>query len=444
MKTIKSIFILFLLVISFFFNSCEKNIAKEPAKTFKDSVIKKSPTFLFLSDIHLDSHKQTTLYGQDTGMILWRAFLAKVDAVISDAAPDFIIYTGDLPSHTPWVQPLPKDERPSHNENIATILSGLRDLATKHKIALLYLPGNNDGIAGDYASFSDEKQQTPFSLIPENQNPYPALNTNTVGGKIPCIVSNPAPKMGYYSARPIEGLRVIALNTVIHSAYFIAADGSNQMDDAQNQMAWFANELKDAERKGEKAYISMHIPPGIDAFGYKKKGLDATNWAKLPASNPWNNQFLQIVSDYQKTIAGVLYGHTHMDELRRLYDPSGKKITEVAISCPGVTPIHNNNPGFKLVNYDATSKEFLDFTTYYTTIPAAITWGDAKYSFNQKFGYSSNRTMYENLSLDSFSNIHTKLNGIFTVMHGPAGYDISTGIAVKYEYKKKIRPKGPS
>jgi hypothetical protein len=100
---------------------------------------------------------------------------------------------------------------------------------------------------------------------------------------------------------------------------------------------------------------------------------------------------------------------------------------------PGVTPIHNNNPGFKLVNYNATSKELLDFTTYYTSIPDAITWGDGKYSFNQKFGYSSNRTMYENLSSDSISNIHTKLDGIFTVMHGPAGYDISTGIEVKYE-----------
>lgn len=65
-----------------------------------------------------------------------------------------------------------------------------------------------------------------------------------------------------------------------------------------------------------------------------KKGTDATNWAKLPASNAWNNQFLQIVSDYQKTIAGVLYGHTHMDELRRLYDPSGKKLLKLLLVVP--------------------------------------------------------------------------------------------------------------
>jgi hypothetical protein len=45
--------------------------------------------------------------------------------------------------------------------------------------------------------------------------------------------------------------------------------------------------------------------------------------------------------------------------------------------------------------------------------------------------------MYENISLDSFVNIRTKLNGIFTAMHGPAGANISTGIEVTYEYNNK-------
>ncbi len=431
MKKITLLFIVSILFLSFNFTAC-KNEAKKPEPT-EDVVVKKNPTFLFLSDIHLDSHTQTTDYKVDTGMILWNAFLAKADAVIGNANPDFIVYTGDLPSHVKeCCVPLSADERIPHNENIQTILSGLRDLATKHKKTLLYLPGNNDGIAGDYASFADEDQLTPFSLLPETKNPYPALNINATGDKAPCMVSNPEPKMGYYSARPIDGLRIIALNTVIHSANFFGADGTSQLEDAKKQMTWFANELKDAKSKGEKAYVTMHIPPGIDAYGYQKHGNNATNWAKLPVANPWNNQFLQIVSEYQNTITGILYGHTHMDELRRLYDPSGKNITEIMISCPGVTPIHDNNPGFKLVSYDATSKELLDFTTYHT-VPSATTWGDASYSFNQIFGYSSNKTMYENLKADSLSDIHTKMDSIYTVMHGAPGYDIAPGIEVKVE-----------
>lgn len=398
----------------------------------KDPINTNSNTFLFLSDIHLDSHTQTTDYKDDTGMILWKAFLAKANDVISKSNPDFIIYTGDLPSHLENCCFLPPNSREPHNENIETILSGLRDLATKHKKTLLYLPGNNDGIAGDYASFADEQQKTPFSLIPENNNQYPALNINATGNKAPCMVSNPDPKMGYYSARPVEGLRVIALNTVIHSANFFAVDGTTQLADAKKQMTWFANELKDAKAKGEKAYVAMHIPPGIDAYGYQKHGDDATNWAKLPATNPWNNQFLEIVAKNQDLIAGILYGHTHMDELRRLYDASGKNITEIMISCPGVTPIHDNNPGFKTVSYDATSKELLDFTTYHT-VPSATTWGDASYSFNSIFGYSSSKTMYENLKADSIDAIHTKLDSIYTVMHGAPGYNIEPGIEVVME-----------
>lgn len=432
MKTIKSIFILSLFLGSFI--SCKSDAKKNEsaATATKISVIEKKPTFLFLSDIHLDSFRETTDYKEDTGMILWKAFLAKADAVIKKNDPDFIMYTRDLPSHLKIWRLLPQSARGKHNKNISTILSGLKDLATKHKKTLLYLPGNNDGIAGDYASYADEKDSIPTDLIPEKNNPYPALNINKTGTKTPVMVSNPAPKLGYYSARPIEGLRIISLNTVIHSANYFNADGGSQNADAKQQMTWLANQLKEAKSIGEKAYIAMHIPPGIDAYGYIKKGMNATNWKQLPAPNDWNNQFLKIVSQYPTTITGILYGHTHMDEFRRLYNPSGKNITEIAISCPGVTPIHSNNPGFKLVSYDATSKELMDFTTYHT-IPSATTWGDASYSFNKKFGYASNKTMYENLSSDSLSNIHTKLDAIYTVLHGPAGYDISPGIEVKAE-----------
>jgi hypothetical protein len=64
----------------------------------------------------------------------------------------------------------------------------------------------------------------------------------------------------------IEGLRVKALNTVLYSADFFEADGTNKIDERKKQMTWFANELKDAKNMGEKANMTMHIPPGINAF----------------------------------------------------------------------------------------------------------------------------------------------------------------------------------
>lgn len=393
-----------------------------------------NPNFLFLSDIHLNTYSDTTAYGIDTGLELWRAFLAKVDTLLgAPNAPKFIVYTGDLPAHYKCGETcvIPENDRQDHNQNLATILSGLRDVATKHKKPLFYMPGNNDGIAGDYTSFADEQQNTPFTLLPETTNPYPALNTNKPGTNPPCIVSNPNPNLGYYSARPIAGLRLIALNTVIYSKSFIAVDGTTQLNDGNKQMKWLGEQLKDVAAKNEKVYIAMHIPPGNDAYKYDQDPKGATMWAPLPKkSNTWLNQFLTLVAQYQNTISGVLYGHTHMDELRRLYDPTGKKITEVAISCPGVTPQHYNNPGFKIVQYNASSKELLDFTTYYT-VPGATVWGMNTYSFNKMFNYPSKNTLYTNVSTSSLSTINTNMNKIYMVMNGAAGYNIQPGIEVK-------------
>jgi hypothetical protein len=53
--------------------------------------------------------------------------------------------------------------------------------------------------------------------------------------------------------------------------------------------------------------------------------------AKLPASNTWNNQFLQIVADYQKTIEGVLYANTKTDEVSRLYDLLEKQVQKLLL-----------------------------------------------------------------------------------------------------------------
>lgn len=400
--------------------------------TSGSDVQESSKNFLFISDVHLNSFEQDTPKGGDTGMILWNAFLAKADSVVTENDPDFIVYAGDLPTHVNYNTPIPDTARHTHNKNIATILTDLRDLATRHKKSLMYLPGNNDGIAGDYASFADENGETPLDLIPENNNPYPMVNMNKSGNTPPYIASNPEPKIGYFSAVPVEGIRVIAMNTVLHSKKYYAADSTNQMTDAADQMSWVSRQLDSAKKHQEKALIALHIPPGIDAYNYQTAGNLATNWKVYPKPNDWNNQFLQILDAHQATIIGVLYGHTHMDELRRFYNPSGTNVTEIGISAPGITPNHGNNPGFKIVKYDATSKELLDFTTFYTSRSVSI-WGNNSYSFNNQFGYSNQNTMYENLSKENIDSVTQKMDKIFMVMNGSPSYDTQPGIEVKTE-----------
>lgn len=403
------------------FASCSSSPGQKPvpADTTKTAG---NPTFLLLSDIHLNTFDSTCDYGDDTGIQLWKNFLAKADVVLAGPhAPSFILYTGDLPAHYDCSSGcyLPPDQRASHNANLRAILEGLRMLSEKHHKPLFYLPGNNDALAGDYYSFADEKQQTPLTLAPDPADPFPALNVRH-DGKAPCMIADPHPLMGYYSAEPVDGLRLIALNTIIFSPKFTTVDGSTPDSDRVQELNWLALQLKEAKAKNEKVYIAMHIPPGVDAYSGKSMWADTT----------LGDRFLSLTAQYRNNISGILYGHTHMDEFRRLYDRNGV-MTEAAISCPGVTPQHDNNPGFKVVAYDASDKELLDFTTYYTT-PAGATWGNNSYTFYAAFDISEKKTIYEVLNATPFQALADGMNTMFMVKHGMPSYNTARGIDVKF------------
>lgn len=398
------------------------------------------PYFIQVSDVHFDSKTTTINYGCDTGVELWTKTKVKLTELIRQSpAPKFIIFTGDLPAHYDCDKTcfIPPDKRTTHNNNIANILDDLRQLVEDTGIPLLFVPGNNDSLAGDYYSFADEKNETPLSLAADPDNAYPALNSARTCGDPPCIVSNPHPQMGYYSARPIDGLRVIALNSIIFGHRYHQVDGVKQVDAGNTQMSWLNTELAAARLSDEKVHIIMHIPPGNDAYAVAHEKTPTQMWAELPMSGDnWINQFLSLVDQYQSEITGILYGHTHMDEIRRLYDVKGTKITEVAVSAPGVTPQHNNNPGIKAYWYNSSTMELLDFRTYYTT-PTAPFWGRQSYRFSTIFRCDANNTIHQCLSGASLTDVNTAMDTIFTVMNGAPSYKTVSGIEVKVKQSEK-------
>ena len=405
----------------------------QPAKT-PDQPTQPVPCFLLLSDVHLNTFAKTCNYGDDTGMDLWNNLKAKLKSILDGPnAPKFVIYTGDLPAHYDCNTScyIPPKGRTEHNANIIKILGDLRDLMAEHHIPLLYAPGNNDALSGDYYAFADSMHQTPLDLVPKTLNPYPALNVAQHGTTVPFMDRTFYPKSGYYAVSLRPGLRVIVLNTVDLGKNYSALRGQSQTTIGNIEMAWFANQLKQAKMAGEKVYIAMHIPPGTDAYAFDHQSAEAYMWAHLPEKkNTWLNQFLKLTSKYQLEISGIFYGHTHMDELRRIYDSTGTKITEVAISCPGITPQHYNNPGFKLVYYDSTSYQPTDFETFYTT-PASTTWGDESYRFSDIFHAEKGVSIYDCVRKQSLSDLNTEMDSIYTVMHGAAGYNTKPGIEVK-------------
>ena len=123
-------------------------------------------TFLALSDVHLHSGKGDVTFGRhnDTGDSLWARTKIKLEAVIKDEQPKFMVYLGDLPHHSDA----------SRVKNVTLMLEHLRSL--NMTIPLLYLPGNNDSLGGDYDSFQDSSGDNPFSVDKSTIDPWPILH----------------------------------------------------------------------------------------------------------------------------------------------------------------------------------------------------------------------------------------------------------------------------
>lgn len=420
------------------------------------------PSYLHLSDVHLDLSGAST----DTDPQLWAITKAKLASILSGPdAPAFVIYTGDLPGHydcgdqaTNPDCALQTDQQPVHDADVQAVLQDLRDLVADSGTPLLYMPGNNDSLAGDYFSFTDASGETPLSLVPGTG--YPAVNASKPCGSPPCLVSNPRPGLGFYSARPVDGLRVVALNSVILGREYHEVDGVSQLDAGNVQLDWLAGELDDAEGR-EKVLIAMHIPPGDDAYAVSAGKPETWMWARQPQGEDegdasgyggptgegdgsggasaapvsgadWLDRFLDLVAAHRDTVIGLAYGHTHLDELRRLHGRDGG-VTEVAVSAPGITTNHGNNPGFKLVTYDRDTKELLDFVTFYTKRgnPA---WGDDRYSFSTHYGCAG-QSILACLTSATYADtaaVNQVMEELYTVMNGPPSYDTSSGIEVEY------------
>lgn len=377
------------------------------------------PSFLLISDIHLDTETPETKPWQDPGMDLWKAFKVKAAEVAKHKDVQFILYLGDLSAHYSCIGDcyLAPGKRFKHNEDISVALAGLHGIAAKAGKPIFYLPGNNDAISGNYYSFADERGQTPISLAQATPFFFPAIIPSNADTP-PCIVSNPHPTAGYYAAWPVWGIRLIALNTVIYSPKYESKDGNAQITLGDEQMTWLAAQLKEATSKKEKVYLAMHIPPGLD---YKKNAM----WTN---AQPWERQLLALCAKYQSTIAGILFGHTHMDELRRLYDTTGKYVTEVAIAAPGVSPNHKTNPAIKTVSYDPKSKELLDFTTYYTK--SYTTWATDSYTFSQTYKPKPRQTIYDAIKTMPIDTLKKRMQPVYSVKNNPFIFN-SSGIDVK-------------
>ena len=332
-----------------------------------------SGRFIALSDIHLDPFADPALvpmlaaappeqwpeilarssgarygsYGRDTAWGLLASALDEMRRVEPD--PAFLVLTGDLLAHRfrdhfvmlagSW------DEAQYHAFVARTVTVIGQEIARRFPgRQVLLTVGNEDSDCGDY-------KLTPDGVF--LRSTLALARSLTGAGADAAFTRDWLAGRGYDVAnRAVPSLRMISVNSVYLSARYRDACGS-AADPGDDTLTWLAERLAETERRGETAWLLMHIPPGADAYatlhgGACPDGLTAM-WAPDHA-----RRFLALVRRYARTIGATFAGHTHMDEFRLL--GRGGEIDGFMLGTPAISPVFGQNPGFHVYAFDGTGR----------------------------------------------------------------------------------------
>jgi sphingomyelin phosphodiesterase acid-like 3 len=356
-------------------------VATEPVSAINPS------KFMALSDIHFTTNvtvppQYFCRHSCETESHLWNVAQKKAKVLVAKEKPEFIVYLGDLPSH--YGSP------DAHRKEFAVALDGLANIVEGTNTPMLYLPGNNDSVGGDYCTFTAINPATGKLITPldfaSDASAWPALN-----GNANIIDHNKV--FGYYSVRPLgpgTSLRVIALNTTMFTknySRFGCADDTTQQIRVSTQLEWLNKQLDDAHTANEKVIIAMHVPAGIDGFSLARDGDYSYMWHKdlnyqsdagrtMPGAIPnadgqWVQKvFLDLVDGHSDSIVSILSAHTHLNGVRRVNSCSST-MTALNLSIPAITTDHGSNSAMKVISYN-NQFEPTEVETYYATKNAVL------------------------------------------------------------------------
>jgi sphingomyelin phosphodiesterase acid-like 3 len=158
---------------------------------------------------------------------------------------------------------------------------------------------------------------------------------------------------GYYRREIAPGLLLISLNTVLYSIHH-APDIPTSMIDPLEQFAWLGETLDLALQSSFKVIIIGHIAPVLDS--YRRTLLWQQHFV---------DSYLAIVETYASIIVGQLFGHVHSDEFR-IIDPTSAA-APILLS-GAVTPVYDNNPSFRIVEYSQFDNTITDYCVYWLNI----------------------------------------------------------------------------
>lgn len=376
------------------------------------------------SDIFAQYHDSSTInYQKDTS----DALLLSLQQQLKTQKPRFVLVMGDYLAHFFYQKYVTYsgDEQGKYylqflaktNHFLASII--LNAFPTNTPIYPVI--GNNDTDAANYCKASDycsgqqdylhyftriwQLKQHAVANFATQDNPLPMSDDHNLNS------SNWEPDLktkGYYrvfAANKGEP-NLIILNSVLFSNHM---NDSQTKAAAQQELAWLAMQLKQIQTQGQKAWLIMHIPPGIDAYRTYK------NIFRTPALF-WREddlkQFFSLLQKYHDVVNVMLSAHTHMDNAILIHlkhpgtlpDRSSQSGILVDSGTPAISPIYNTNPAYKVYDYNP-KLQINNFKVYFLSLTAHPKW-QLEYDFMNAY---LNNCPYCSL-IKGFEKISDKIN----------------------------------
>ena len=261
-----------------------------------------------------------------------------LEFINEEIRPDFILWTGDAPSHSVW------DSTDHEATDIVLFFTLLMKDKFNFTIPIYPAIGNHEFYPSDlFDPFNQTKNEKTLNITAE-------LWRDWIGED----AYNTYIQRGYYSKKhPDSNLRVISLNTMDCDTlnFNIVRDPS----DPNKQFKWLEGVLRQAEKDNEVIYIIGHIPPGDGSY-----------------TSQCSKRYNALVDRFQNIIRGQFFGHTHYDEFRTVHEYFNySNVAGIIHIAPSLTTYTSKNPQFRVLKIDEESKVVIDYDQYFLNITKA-------------------------------------------------------------------------
>jgi len=351
--------------------------------------------FLWISDIHFDpmvdpalvcalvkaraSKWETILertkpesfssYGTDTNWWLLKSAVEQFPK--TEPRPAFVIVTGDLLAHN-FPDTFEKTSEKCHQQPyrkfvFKTVQFLALQLQRRFPNTKIYItPGNNDNDSGNY------------SISPNGAFLHDTAKLTRKLARGGGELGKQWKALGSFNVQhpTLSNVRLISLDSIVFSQKYKQPQqrgcAANSGTAALALMKWLESNLAAAEKSNKKVWLMFHIPPGIDGYSSgaayeaaSKSGVQNAAICEHAIVPMWvpdcTQSFDEWLARYRTTVTAAFAAHTHSDDFRVMRD-SG----EYLLMNPAISPVYEQNPGFRVVSYGGDGR-VTDYTTYYLT-----------------------------------------------------------------------------